>query len=187
MNRKSLRVRRRGGRGRPPDSRQDAGATFFAAALCRGFILGVGYWLRTLMRMPAAIDLQLRGARLTTIFPLYAASALAALLSLAMFAGCDVERRRSDAELGLNPQQSAGRKLYDDHCDRCHRPYSTKGRKGPGLKGVFQHQYLPLSGLPANDERVSDIIRSGRHEMPAYGQILSPQDLQDLLAYLHTL
>jgi mono/diheme cytochrome c family protein len=55
------------------------------------------------------------------------------------------------------------------------------------LKGVFQHQYLPLSGLPANDERVSDIIRSGRHEMPAYGQILSPQDLQDLLAYLHTL
>jgi mono/diheme cytochrome c family protein len=112
---------------------------------------------------------------------------LAALFLLTMFAGCDVERRRSDAELGLNPQQSAGRKLYDDHCDRCHRPYSTKGRKGPGLKGVFQHQYLPMSGLPANDERVGEIIRSGRHEMPAYGPILSPQDLQDLLAYLHTL
>ena len=112
---------------------------------------------------------------------------LAALFLLPMLAGCDVERRRSDAELGLNPQQSAGRKLYDDHCDRCHRPYSTKGRKGPGLKGVFQHQYLPMSGLPANDERVGEIIRNGRHEMPAYGQILSPQDLQDLLAYLHTL
>src|SRR5271168_1774225 len=113
--------------------------------------------------------------------------ALVALIVLTTLAGCDVERRKSDAELGLNPQQSAGRKIYDDHCDRCHRPYSTKGRKGPGLKGVFQHQYLPLSGLPANDERVSDIIRSGRHEMPAYRQILSPQDLQDLLAYLHTL
>jgi mono/diheme cytochrome c family protein len=112
---------------------------------------------------------------------------LAVLFALGMLAGCDVERRRSDAELGLNPQQSSGRKLYDDHCDRCHRPYSTKGRKGPGLKGVFQHQYLPLSGLPANDERVSEIIRTGRHEMPAYGQVLSPQDLQDLLAYLHTL
>ena len=100
---------------------------------------------------------------------------------------CDVERRKSDAELGLNPQQSAGRKIYDAECDRCHEPYSTKGKKGPGLKGVFQHKYLSLSGLPANDERVTDIIRLGRNEMPAYSQKLSPQDVQDLLAYLHTL
>ncbi len=113
--------------------------------------------------------------------------AIVALLFLGILAGCDVERRRSDAELGLNPQQAAGRKTYDSYCDRCHRPYSTKGRKGPGLKGVFQHPYLPLSGLPANDDRVSEIIRYGRHEMPGYSQTLSAEDLQDLLAYLHTL
>jgi mono/diheme cytochrome c family protein len=100
---------------------------------------------------------------------------------------CDVERRKSDAELGLNPEQSAGRKIYDAECDRCHEPYSTKGKKGPGLKGIFQHKYLSLSGLPANDERVTDIIRLGRNEMPAYSQKLTPQDVQDLLAYLHTL
>jgi mono/diheme cytochrome c family protein len=93
----------------------------------------------------------------------------------------------SDAQLGLNPQQSAGRKIYDAHCDRCHEPYSTKGKKGPGLKGVFQNKYLSLSGLPANDERVVDIIRLGRNEMPGYSQTLSSQDIQDLLAYLHTL
>lgn len=115
------------------------------------------------------------------------AAVVIALLFLGILAGCDVERRRSDAELGLNPQQAAGRKTYDSYCDRCHRPYSTKGRKGPGLKGVFQHPYLPLSGLPANDDRVSEIIRSGRHEMPGYSQTLSAEDLQDLLAYLHTL
>ena len=106
---------------------------------------------------------------------------------LASALACDVERRKSDAELGLNPQQSAGRKIYDAECDRCHEPYSTKGKKGPGLKGVFQHKYLSLSGLPANDERVTDIIRLGRNEMPAYSQKLSPQDVQDLLTYLHTL
>ena len=106
---------------------------------------------------------------------------------LASTFACDVERRKSDAELGLNPQQSAGRKIYDAECDRCHEPYSTKGKKGPGLKGVFQHKYLSLSGLPANDERVTDIIRLGRNEMPAYSQKLSPQDVQDLLTYLHTL
>jgi len=110
-----------------------------------------------------------------------------ALFLIVITLGCDVERRKSDAELGLNPQQSAGRKIYDAECDRCHEPYSTRGKKGPGLKGIFQHKYLALSGLPANDERVTDIVRLGRNEMPGYNQKLSQQDVQDLLAYLHTL
>jgi mono/diheme cytochrome c family protein len=109
---------------------------------------------------------------------------LAVCLALA---GCDVERRKSDTELGLSPQQAAGRKIYDNYCDRCHRPDSTKGKKGPGLKGVFQHQFLPQTGLPANDERVTDIIRNGRPDMPGYSQVMSAQDMQDLLAYMHTL
>jgi mono/diheme cytochrome c family protein len=114
-------------------------------------------------------------------------AALAACLALISLLGCEVERRRSDAELGLNPQQAAGRKIYDNYCDRCHRPYSTKGKKGPGMKGIFQHQYLSLSGLPANDDRVGDIIRNGRPDMPGFGQVLNAEDLQNLLAYLHTL
>jgi|SRR5580704_8768397 mono/diheme cytochrome c family protein len=112
---------------------------------------------------------------------------VAGAVALAMTAGCDVERRKSDAELGLNPQQAAGRKIYDNDCDRCHEPYSTRGKKGPGLQGMFKNKYLSLSGLPANDDRVSDIIRLGRKDMPAYSQKLSSQDVQDLLAYLHTL
>jgi mono/diheme cytochrome c family protein len=110
------------------------------------------------------------------------------VLSILVFTlGCNIERRKSDAELGLNAQQGAGRRIYDAECDRCHEPYSTRGKKGPGLQGLFRHKYLPLSGLPANDERVTDIIRQGRHEMPGYSQKLSPQDIEDLLAYLHTL
>jgi mono/diheme cytochrome c family protein len=112
------------------------------------------------------------------------------MLLIGILAGamsCDVERRKSDAELGLNPQQAAGRRVFDAECARCHEPYSTRGKKGPGLKGMFQRKYLPLSGLPANDDRVSDIIRLGRNEMPGYSQKLDAQQLQDLLAYLHTL
>jgi mono/diheme cytochrome c family protein len=112
---------------------------------------------------------------------------VAATLTTVFMLGCDVERRKSDAELGLNPQQAAGRKIYDNYCDRCHEPYSTRDKKGPGLKGVFKNQYLAVSGLPANDERVSDIVRLGRKEMPAYNLVLSQQQLDDLLAYLHTL
>jgi mono/diheme cytochrome c family protein len=107
--------------------------------------------------------------------------------TLVLFIACDVQRRKSDAELGLNPQQAAGRRLYDQYCDRCHEPYSSRDKKGRSLKGVFQRQFLPQSGMPANDERVGEIIVTGRGMMPAFGQAMSQQQVQDLLAYLHTL
>ena len=109
------------------------------------------------------------------------------MLAFVALAGCDVERRKSDAELGLNPQQVAGRKIYDNYCDRCHEPYSSRGRKGPSLKGVFRQQYLSQSGLPASDERMTDIIKYGRAKMEGFGQVMTEQQIKDLLAYLHTL
>lgn len=113
-------------------------------------------------------------------------------LSLGVFAlvflvGCEAERRKSDAELGLNAQQAGGRKLYDAYCDRCHNPYSTRGRQGPGLKGVFKKPYLAVSGIPANDARVGEIIRIGRGKMEGYANVLNERQLEDLLAYMHTL
>jgi mono/diheme cytochrome c family protein len=139
-------------------------------------------------RTPVIDGMGRRGSGKSTIgLRRWIGAALAALLGLAAFASCDVERRKSDAELGLNSQQAIGRKIYDNYCDRCHRPDSTKGKKGPGLKGVFQHPYLPQTGLPANDDRVTDIIRNGRPDMPGYSQVMNAQDMQDLLAYMHTL
>jgi mono/diheme cytochrome c family protein len=113
--------------------------------------------------------------------------ASAVIVALLALAGCDVERRKSDAELGLNPQQAAGRKLYDNYCDRCHEPYSSRGKKGPSLKGVFKHQYLSLSGLPANDERMTDIVKYGRAKMEGFGQVMTDEQIKELIAYLHTL
>jgi len=117
------------------------------------------------------------------LFSLATATAIAVL----MFSACDVERRKSDAELGLNPQQAAGRKLYDNYCDRCHEPYSSRGKKGPSMKGVFKRQYLELSGLPANDDRMFEIIKYGRSKMEGFGQVMTDQQIKDLIAYMHTL
>lgn len=108
-------------------------------------------------------------------------------LLITMLAGCEVERRKSDAELALNPQQAAGRHIYDQYCDRCHSAYSSRGRKGPSLKGIFKKPYLSMSGMPANDERVGEIIRVGRNKMDGFGNVLTKEQINDLLAYLHTL
>jgi cytochrome c2 len=104
-----------------------------------------------------------------------------------VLSACEAERRKSDAELGLNAQQITGRKLYDNYCDRCHEAYSSRGKKGPSMKGVFQRQYLPISGLPANDERLTDIIKNGRAKMEGFGQVMNDQQVRDLIAYMHTL
>jgi mono/diheme cytochrome c family protein len=113
--------------------------------------------------------------------------ALATCAAILWSCGCDVERRKSDAELNLSPQQAAGRRLYDQYCDRCHEPYSSRDKKGRSLQGVFKKQFLSQSGMPANDERVGEMILTGRNMMPAFSQAMSQAQVQDLLAYLHTL
>lgn len=112
---------------------------------------------------------------------------LAAILVilLAIFA-CDAEPRRTDAELGLNPQQAAGRHVYDARCADCHFAYSKHNLKGPSLNGLFKKPFMK-SGIPANDERVTDIILLGRAKMPAFQQKLTQEQLDELMAYLHTL
>ena len=105
---------------------------------------------------------------------------------MAFFAACDAEPRKSDAELGLTPQQAMGRRVYDARCAECHYAYSSRNLRGPSMHGLFKKQFMS-SGIPANDERVTDIIMLGRAKMPGFQQKISQQQLADLLAYLHTL
>jgi len=100
--------------------------------------------------------------------------------------GCESEPRKTDVELGLTPQQAMGRRVYDARCAECHYAYSSRNLRGPSLHGLFKKQYMS-SGIPANDERVTDIILLGRAKMPGFQQKLTQQQLNDLLAYLHTL
>src|SRR5579864_532671 len=113
--------------------------------------------------------------------------AILGCLTLIVLTACKAERRKSDAELGLNPQQADGRHIYDQYCDRCHSPYSSRGRQGPSLKGVFKKPYLSMSGMPANDDRVRDVIMLGRNKMEGFGNNLTPEHVNNLIAYLHTL
>ncbi len=109
------------------------------------------------------------------------------LVLLAIFAGCEKDLSlKTDAELGLNAQQAQGRRVYQTQCAICHSAYSSKPLKGPSLKGLYQKQYLP-SGLVANDRFVEQTIVRGRNMMPPMGNNISQEQLDELIAYLHTL
>lgn len=86
----------------------------------------------------------------------------------------------------LNAQQMRGHDVFQAHCAQCHYDRKDKPLHGPPMLGVFKRPTLP-SGAPANDERVTDTILHGHGLMPAMGNTMNQQDIDDLLAYLHTL
>jgi mono/diheme cytochrome c family protein len=110
------------------------------------------------------------------------------LLVVPLFAGlaCQVERRKSDAELGLTHSQAVGRQIYDRQCGGCHEAYSSRPLKGPSLQGLYKRPYMK-NGMPANDERVHQIIVQGHAKMPAFGRALNVDQIERVMEYLHTL
>ena len=86
----------------------------------------------------------------------------------------------------LTPQEAAGQQVFASRCSNCHYANSADGLYGPGLQGLLHKPYLP-SGRVANDRTVTGVILRGWAMMPPLGNTLTDQELQDLLAYLHTL
>jgi mono/diheme cytochrome c family protein len=114
-------------------------------------------------------------------------SAGLALVSLLMvLAGCRTALPPGKPLSQLSPQEIAGHTVFQQQCARCHNAYDPSGLHGPGLLGVFRRPYLP-SGSPAHDDRVTAVILHGRGMMPPFGSDLDQQQMQALLAYLHTL
>jgi len=85
----------------------------------------------------------------------------------------------------LNVQELRGHAVFQSRCGQCHHDREDRPLHGPSLLGIYKQPYLP-SGAPANDERVTATVLHGHGLMPAQPN-MDPEDLDDLLAYLHTL
>ncbi len=110
---------------------------------------------------------------------------LVAALSFLALAGCRTTTNPVPLSK-LSPQQVHGHAVFATRCAACHYDRKEGPLHGPSLAGVFQKKTLP-SGAPANDDRVAATIMHGRNLMPPIGNTMEEQDLNDLLAYLHTL
>src|ERR1700678_2417978 len=86
----------------------------------------------------------------------------------------------------LNPQQLRGHDVFKARCAVCHYDRQSGPLHGPSLLGLYKKPALP-SGAAATDERVIATIMHGRNQMPAMANQVDETDLNDLIAYLHTL
>lgn len=104
----------------------------------------------------------------------------AVLVLVALLCSCQQKR----AEVAGDPV--AGRELFQRGCSVCHYANASQKKVGPGLNGLYKLSALP-NGAPVTDANVESWIRNGGGLMPPFKNALSPEQMQDLIAYLKTL
>lgn len=104
-----------------------------------------------------------------------AAAVFAAILFVAALVPCRAATNGSDAGV------RAGAKVFSSQCAVCHSVKPNKKIVGPSLYGE-------VSGPNPRktDAQLRDIVLKGIGRMPDFKDELSSQDLDNLLAYLHT-
>jgi mono/diheme cytochrome c family protein len=78
-----------------------------------------------------------------------------------------------------------GKEVFEQ-CGVCHNADSDEKKMGPGLKGLFKKAKMANGKKPTEDV-VRAIINNGGNGMPAYAEILSDEEKDNVIAYLKTL
>jgi cytochrome c len=79
-----------------------------------------------------------------------------------------------------------GKSVFEDNCAVCHNADSDEKKMGPGLKGLFKKDKLK-NGKKPTEATVKAIINAGGNGMPAYSDMLSDEERDNVIAYLKTL
>jgi len=90
------------------------------------------------------------------------------------------------SSLSLSAADAAKGKEVFEQCSVCHNADSTEKKMGPGLKGLFKKDKL-ANGKKPTDANVRAKIDEGGNGMPAYKDMLSDEEKDNLIAYLKTL
>lgn len=78
-----------------------------------------------------------------------------------------------------------GKEVFEQ-CGVCHNADSTEKKMGPGLKGLFSRDKM-TNGKKPTEANVRAKVDEGGNGMPAYKEILSDEDKDNVIAYLKTL
>jgi mono/diheme cytochrome c family protein len=78
-----------------------------------------------------------------------------------------------------------GKELFQT-CAGCHNIDNDQRKMGPSLRSLFGKVML-RNGKHADDANVREIVLDGFNGMPSFRYSFRPAEIDDLMAYLHTL
>jgi mono/diheme cytochrome c family protein len=79
-----------------------------------------------------------------------------------------------------------GKEVFSGNCAVCHNADSNEKKMGPGMKGLFKRDKL-ANGKRPTEANIRAKIDEGGNGMPAYKDMLSDAERDDVVAYLRTL
>lgn len=83
------------------------------------------------------------------------------------------------AQVAQPPDPKRGEEIFRLNCMACHGP------DGKGSKQIGTPDYTAAeSPLKKSDDELLALISGGKNQMPAFGNVLPPQSIRDVLAYL---
>ncbi len=85
-----------------------------------------------------------------------------------------------------NGDPEKGKAVFAQQCLMCHNATSSEKKMGPGLKGIFKKDKL-ANGKKATEQNIRLQVDNGGNGMPAYKDMLSAEERDDVMAYLKTL
>jgi mono/diheme cytochrome c family protein len=103
----------------------------------------------------------------------------AALLPLVL---CVVAAHAQPAAASGQPSAAAGQQVFVQKCMQCHSVNKDQVLLGPSLWGE-----MTKSPHKKTAAQIRVIIKNGKGKMPPWGTMLSEQDIDNVLAYLHSL
>jgi cytochrome c2 len=77
-------------------------------------------------------------------------------------------------------------KVLFQTCAGCHNTATDERKMGPSLRTLFGKVTL-RNGKHVDDANVREIVLEGYNGMPSFGYSFRPAEIDDLMAYLHTL
>jgi cytochrome c len=80
-----------------------------------------------------------------------------------------------------------GKDLFQQKCSICHYANSDQKKIGPGLKGISKRGTFSVNGNKITDESLTTWIDNGDQLMPPFKEVLEPNQIKDIVAYVKTL
>jgi cytochrome c2 len=95
--------------------------------------------------------------------------------------------KKSASHSGAAGSATKGKEVFDKKCALCHFADKDTKKIGPGLKGLSKRGTFSVNGNKVTTEALTTWIENGDSQMPPFKDVLEPQEIKDVIAYVKTL
>ena len=117
----------------------------------------------------------------------FAAVAIVALAIAGAVLAQDAPANKAPPSTGSKGSATRGKEIFDNKCGVCHYADSDAKKIGPGLKGIGKRGTFTVNNNKVTDDSLKTWIENGDTQMPPFKEVLEPQQIKDVVAYVRTL